>query len=115
MLNCCALNGLIFLGSIAWWEYALQPSIRWAAAAGIAPVAGQQAGMHLEATLSLVYQLLWLAPAYLVTLLVSAAWYTEMAAMAVQVRPRYDAKVLSAQAQLHHQQRLPDLGNAGKT
>jgi hypothetical protein len=115
MLHCSTLNGVIFLGSIAWWQYALQPAIQWAAAGGIIPVAGQQAGLHLELGLHLVYQVLWLAPAYIVTLLVSAAWYTEMAGMAVQVRPRYDARVLAAQLEQQlSKQRSPDHSKTGE-
>lgn len=115
MLQCCALNGGIFLGSIAWWQFLLQPSMQWAMAAGLVPLSGPVAAQRLENILYFIYQALWLAPAYAVILVVSATWYTEMAAAAVLVQPRYSARLLGLQQQQSPSHESPMEGRSKST
>ncbi|KAJ9524047.1 hypothetical protein QJQ45_022464 [Haematococcus lacustris] len=96
-IKCVVLNGFIFLGSIAWWQHALEPLISFSIQMAVAPLLPPAAASVAVTALHLSYQVLWLAPAYLTTMLVSCAMYNEMAATAVQVHPRHAAKLLSQQ------------------
>lgn len=96
LLHCFKVNGGIFLGSVVWWQWVLQPLLSWLLSNFVQPVAGQWATSTFESALQLVYQVVWLAPVYVVTFAVSCSLYSDMAAEAVQVRQRHAASLLAA-------------------
>lgn len=77
--NCFLLNGFIFLGSVLMLEYGLKPLVHLVLTA----VVGGTGAKTMGATLIGLYHLLWLAPAYLVSLLVNCIWYNEIAELVI--------------------------------
>jgi hypothetical protein len=61
--------------SIAWSSLVLQPTLRWLLATAFEPVYGRVGGALLERLLLLLFDLTWLLPAYLVTLLINCVWW----------------------------------------
>ena len=63
----------------------------------VQPAAGPQASQALELLLAGLFHVGWLAPVYVVTLMINCSWYNEMAAAAMRVMQTHPA--LAAQQQ----------------
>mmetsp|Transcript_21350 Transcript_21350/g.36360 ORF Transcript_21350/g.36360 Transcript_21350/m.36360 type:complete len:349 (-) Transcript_21350:148-1194(-) len=98
--QCIVLNGCVFLGSLGWWEWALSPSIRWLLRHTVTPTWGPQATEVLHQCLGLLYQVAWLLPAYVITMLVSCSWYNSIAQLGVETRDRHVARLRAEQQRL---------------
>ncbi|KAJ1631804.1 etoposide-induced protein 2.4-domain-containing protein [Pavlovales sp. CCMP2436] len=74
--QCFVLNCLLFLGSQVVMEYLIMPAI--ISLLHLSPITSQ-AQQPVQRVLSLLYQLLWVYPAYFISFLVSCSWYEEIA------------------------------------
>lgn len=54
--DCIKLHGAIFLGSLAWWQCAVEPSCEWVLQTLLAPVAGQGTAQTVSSALKHVGQ-----------------------------------------------------------
>ncbi|KAG2444761.1 hypothetical protein HXX76_001505 [Chlamydomonas incerta] len=88
VLHCFILNGAILLGSILAWDYGLQPAVGWLLRVLVAPVLGSAAAGGGRWLLGAAFQALWLAPVYLVTMLVSCGIYNDVAKHAYLIKMR---------------------------
>lgn len=91
--DCIKLHGGIFLGSLAWWRYIVDPCVTWLLVYTLAPVSGPGTAHAVRVVLDHVSQVLWMAPAYAITLLVSCSWYNDVAERAVHVRQQHNARL----------------------
>ena len=98
--QCLLLNGALFLGSIAVFDWVVGPAARSAAEradwamlrlgrGGEAAAAGERvAAETVDAVSSAVFQLAWLVPIYGVSVVLSSAWYSQLADAALQLSTR---------------------------
>ena len=70
LLNCCVLNGALFLGSHLLWSYGLLRLILWLYPGNEALVG------HVAHT---VYVICWLGPLYVLSTVLNSKWYRESA------------------------------------
>jgi len=80
------LNGLIYLGSIAADVHLLQPTVAWVMEQQVEASLGPSWAEAWQQLLRFVFSSLWLLPAYVVSMAVSCIWYTQIAALAFQVK-----------------------------
>ncbi|KAG2448961.1 hypothetical protein HYH02_005715 [Chlamydomonas schloesseri] len=88
VLHCFILNGAILLGSILAWDYGLQPAVGWLLRVLVAPVLGGAVAGGGSWLLAAAVQALWLAPVYLVTMLVSCGIYNDVAKHAYMIKTK---------------------------
>jgi etoposide-induced 2.4 mRNA len=80
------LNGAIFLGSIAVMHFCIRPLIH-----ASARVLGLDGARHDRLTwltdwaITLVFQLLWLAPVYCISFMLNCVWYQEIAELSFRI------------------------------
>lgn len=82
--QCAVLNGFIFLGSILFTNAALFPLLeRMAVYFGVDGEPDPDAVLDVRAAtdglVSLMFQLFWFVPLYLISFILSAAWYQDIA------------------------------------
>ena len=74
LAQCFLLNGVIFLGSNLLIQFAVQPGIRWLLHVSLQTWAPAVVLQAVDSLILNVYVWLWLAPAYLISVLVNTIW-----------------------------------------
>ena len=104
-LQCFLLNGVIFLGSIAFKAYVLLPILAFLGDI-LLPVAdagngnGGESGngnVAVQSTASVTFTVLWLVPMYVISFLLNTIWYMEIAegVFKAQVKDKYPTPTIS--------------------
>jgi Etoposide-induced protein 2.4 (EI24) len=88
--QCIVLNGVLFIGSIALLHFGLVPLLHGAGAlllrsAGASPEATALAHRAVRSAVGALFQALWVAPLYLISLLMNTIWYGRIADAAFEL------------------------------
>lgn len=83
VLQCCALNGGIFLLSILFFEHILIPVLR----AIITYFMGQsQVWDFIQTTLSWIFSFIWVVPLFVLSKIINTFWFQDIADAAYEFR-----------------------------
>ncbi|XP_013142682.1 PREDICTED: etoposide-induced protein 2.4 homolog [Papilio polytes] len=88
VLQSCILNGFIFLLSILVFEYALLPAVRYLVLAvfGHDPGVAHNVWGWMQPFLSMTFRMIWVLPLFLLSKLVNALWFQDIADSAYRHR-----------------------------
>jgi len=74
-MQCCTLNGGVFLASIIIFDFGLLPLVKYS----LSVVFGKSSGMDLwswiHPFLSLVFSTIWVLPLFLLSKIVNSLWF----------------------------------------
>ncbi|TPX58496.1 hypothetical protein PhCBS80983_g03074 [Powellomyces hirtus] len=85
--KCFLLNGLIFLGSIFVFDYAILPISRLLRSyAGIHPSPKDHTSDLFDTLFSMTYSILWVYPIYVLSFILNAIWYQRIADRSYRVQ-----------------------------
>lgn len=99
--RCAVTNGVVYLGSLLLFSRVTQPAMDWLLQQYATPTYGPATVAAWQQLLAGVFQLLWLLPVYLISLMVSCTRYQQVAkaTFEVQAKQQY-LKQLEAEADM---------------
>lgn len=84
--QCFVLNGVVFLGSIAFFDYALRPMVLYILARGASdPEQAETVTSFADMVFQFLQVVLWLLPVYFISFVLNAVYYEEISVHAYRL------------------------------